>query len=266
MPETRSDRLGDKAAELDAPGIVLIQTMAPTAAAGLLILQAVAFFCFCPPLPRHTNSKCAARKPHLLPIINNAPAPSHHHSPLLSSFVFIRLFLWLIYRSFCCPKGLHRHRLMLRYSPIGKGVVMFKRATIGAAVLILCACAQQKTPEQMGYADLPDPPINLVHVVRPGEPVPPPTSGVADISLSASQPIYSIWNDPDTHVDPWGSILLERVENDGTVALRLNGVLMSAKVGQPFPSTGIVVARSDPAMQNALLRAKWTMTTKSEAR
>lgn len=144
---------------------------------------------------------------------------------------------------------------------------MIKPLTIGVALaaLVLCACGPQKSPEQLGYADLPDPPINLVHAVRPGEPVPPPTSGVADIPLSASQPIYSFWNDPDTRIDPWGSILLEKVENDGTVQVRLNGTLMNAKVGKPFPGTGIVVARSDPAMQSALLRAKWTLTTKSEA-
>jgi hypothetical protein len=46
MPETRSDRLSDMAAALNAPGMVLIQTMVPTAVARLLILQAVAFFVF----------------------------------------------------------------------------------------------------------------------------------------------------------------------------------------------------------------------------
>jgi hypothetical protein len=141
---------------------------------------------------------------------------------------------------------------------------MTKRLLVAVAVLLVSACAPKTKPEQLGYADLPDPAINLVHVVRPGAPVAPPTAGVVDIPLSTSKPIYSIWNDPDTHVDPWGNILLERVENDGTVTVRLNGVLMSAKVGKTLPGTGILVARSDPAMQEALLRSKWTMTTKVE--
>jgi hypothetical protein len=142
---------------------------------------------------------------------------------------------------------------------------MIKHVTMAAAAaLILSACAPKKTPEQMGFAELPEPAIHLVHVVHPGEAVVLPASGVVDIPLSASKPIYSIWNDPDTRIDPWGSILLERVENDGMVVIRMNGVLMNAKLGEPFPGTGIVVARSDPAMQEALLRSKWTMTTKVE--
>jgi hypothetical protein len=141
---------------------------------------------------------------------------------------------------------------------------MIRRVTIAMAALFLCACGPQKGPEQLEYSQLPDPPIHLVRAVHPGEAVAPPTTGVVDIPLSASNPIYSIWNDPETHVDPWGSILLERVKNDGTVDIRFNGALMNAKVGQPFPGTGIVVVRSDPAMQQTLLRSKWTMTTTFE--
>jgi hypothetical protein len=159
---------------------------------------------------------------------------------------------------------------------------MTRRVVIALAVILLGACAKPKDPQTLGAADLPDPPIMLTRTVHANEAAPAPASGIVDIPLSASQPIYSIWNDPETRIDPWGNIVLDSVEKDGTVVISLPNTSvypfpmsmrsekagrwtqpLRAKLGQPFPGTGIVVIKSDPEMQSAVLRSKWVMGVKN---
>jgi hypothetical protein len=85
-----------------------------------------------------------------------------------------------------------------------------------------------------------------------------------DIRLSESQPIYEIWNDPQTRQNSWGAILLERVQADGTVTVWVRDKKLGAKLGRVLPGTGIVVVQADPALQSAVLRSKWTLTEKQE--
>ncbi len=144
---------------------------------------------------------------------------------------------------------------------------MTRRIAMAMAVVVACGCARTKAPETLGYDDLPNPPIQLVHVLKNGETGMTDVSGargVVDIHLSESQPIYEIWNDPQTRQDPWGTILLERVDTDGTVVARVREKELRAKVGKPFPDTGIVVVQADPMMQSVTLRAKWTLTEKQD--
>jgi hypothetical protein len=145
---------------------------------------------------------------------------------------------------------------------------MTRRIVMAMAALLVCGCARTRVPETLGYDDLPNPPIQLVHVLKSGEMGMTGvngTRGVADIHLSESQPIYEIWNDPQTRQDPWGTILLERVDPDGTAVVRVREQELRAQTGQAFPGTGIVVVQTDPTMQSVLLRAKWTLTEKQEA-
>jgi hypothetical protein len=144
---------------------------------------------------------------------------------------------------------------------------MSRRITMALAVVLLCGCAKPKPPEMLGYADLQDPGIQLVHVLKPGQMAmtdPTGARGVTDIPLSESQPIFEIWNDPQTRQDPWGTILLERIDPDGTAVVRVREKELSAKVGKALPGTGIVVIKVDPAMQSVVLRSKWTLTEKPE--
>jgi hypothetical protein len=142
---------------------------------------------------------------------------------------------------------------------------MSRRIAIVMAVALLGGCAEPKPPATFGFEDLPDPPIALVHVLQPGESAlagPNGSQGVVDIHLSESQPIYEIWNDPQTRQDPWGAILLESVHPDGTTVVWVRGEKLSAEVGAPLPGTGIVVIQADPELQTATLRSKWTLTEK----
>ena len=144
---------------------------------------------------------------------------------------------------------------------------MSRHMALAMAMLLLCGCAQPKPPETFGFQDLPDLPIALVHVLKPGETGLTDLTGargVVDIRLSESQPIYEIWNDPQTHQDPWGTILLEHVNPDGTVVVWVREKKLSAKLGRPLPGTGIVVIQADPEMQSVVLRSKWTLTEKQE--
>jgi hypothetical protein len=144
---------------------------------------------------------------------------------------------------------------------------MTRRIAMAMAVMLVCGCARTKAPETLGYDDLPNPPIELVHALKSGEMGITDVTGahgVVDIHLSESDPIYEIWNDPQTRQDPWGTILLERVDPDGTVFARVREKELWAKVGKPFPGTGIVVVQADPEMQSVVLRSKWTLTEKRE--
>ncbi len=133
--------------------------------------------------------------------------------------------------------------------------------------MMVCGCAGARSAQTLGYDDLPNPPIQLVHVLKGGETGMADASGthgVVDIHLSESDPIYEIWNDPQTRQDPWGTILLERVDPDGTVVARVREKELRAKAGEPFPETGIVVVQADPTMQSVVLRSKWTLTETRE--
>jgi hypothetical protein len=54
--KTRSDRLSDKAAELDAPGIVLFSNNGAYSSSRVAHPSSGGFFCFCP-AGRETNSE-----------------------------------------------------------------------------------------------------------------------------------------------------------------------------------------------------------------
>lgn len=108
--------------------------------------------------------------------------------------------------------------------------------------------------------ELTGPPVNMVQVV-PGDPGHFERSrGEVELYLTRTDPTHTFWNDWETKQDPWGTITLKQVEQDGTVVADLSGTELRARPGRVFPGTGIKVVASNHSLGTALLRTGWTHT------
>ena len=108
--------------------------------------------------------------------------------------------------------------------------------------------------------ELAGPPVNMVQVV-PGDPGRTGRSrGQAELYLTRGNPSHTFWNDGETRQDPWGTITLKEVEQDGTAVVDLSGTELRARPGRVLPGTDIKVVASNPALRTALLRTRWTHT------
>lgn len=116
------------------------------------------------------------------------------------------------------------------------------------------------------------PPINTYVEVPAGDPGEYRTSrshGVLEIYLTQDDPTHTVWNGRRLeHDDPWGTITLVGVAEDGTVTIRFGEGLgvggdtarLRASPGQAFPGTGIYVTASHPELGTALLRSRFSHT------
>ena len=135
---------------------------------------------------------------------------------------------------------------------------------LGAALIVgvICGCNSLRStePHVPSYGELPGPPINTLEIVRSDSGTTSRSRGTVDIHLSRDNASRTFWNDPDTRTDPWGTITLLEVRGDKTVLIYFGNQYLSARPGEAFPGTGIVVVTVDPEAGTAWLRSKWKHT------
>lgn len=121
-----------------------------------------------------------------------------------------------------------------------------------------CPPRELRAPE---YSELPGPPINTFQTVPQGDPRAGRRSrGIIDIRLSADDPSLTIWNDPETKQDEWGTITLIDVSPCCTVTIEFGGQRLKARPGETFPHTGLKLVDAQPDDQKIWIRSRWTHT------
>ena len=129
-----------------------------------------------------------------------------------------------------------------------------------AAVLCGCSSPRPTEPHVPSYDELPWAPINTLEIVLSDSGTTSRSRGTVDIHLSADNPSRTFWNDPDTRTDAWGTITLLEVRADKIVLICFGNRYRSAKPGEAFPGTGIVVVTADAQAGTAWLRSRWKHT------